>query len=212
MEQRVIYVMTHDSIGLGEDGPTHQPVEHLASLRAMPNLNVFRPADTIETMECWQLALETRSTPSVLALTRQGLPQVRLDADGGNLSARGGYVLREARSDVKAVLVATGSEVALAIEARDALEADGIGTRVVSLPCWELFQAQDSAYRDEVLGDGAVRVGIEAACGFGWSDILGADGTFIGMSSFGASAPAGDLFMHFGITANAVVAAVKERV
>ena len=211
MEQRVIYVMTHDSIGLGEDGPTHQPIEHLASLRAMPNLNVFRPADAIETAECWQLALESRATPSVLALTRQGLPQVRLVAGKKNLCARGGYVLREEGSELKAVLVATGSEVAIAVDARQALESDGIGTRVVSLPCWELFQAQDIAYRGGVLGSNVVRVGVEAACGFGWSDILGADGAFIGMSSFGASAPAGDLYEHFGITAKAVVKAVKTR-
>ena len=211
MEQRVIYVMTHDSIGLGEDGPTHQPIEHLASLRAMPNLNVFRPADPVETAECWQLALQSATTPSVLALTRQGLPQVRLDAGSENLCARGGYVLREEGSDLKAVLVATGSEVSLAVDARQALESDGIGTRVVSLPCWELFQAQDAAYRDGVLASGVVRVGVEAACGFGWSDILGADGAFIGMSSFGASAPAGDLYKHFGITAEAVVKAVKTR-
>jgi transketolase len=211
MEQRVIYVMTHDSIGLGEDGPTHQPIEHLASLRAMPNLNVFRPADPVETAECWQLALQLATTPSVLALTRQGLPQVRLDAGSENLCARGGYVLREEGSDLKAVLVATGSEVSLAVDARQALESDGIGTRVVSLPCWELFQAQDAAYRDGVLASGVVRVGVEAACGFGWSDILGADGAFIGMSSFGASAPAGDLYKHFGITAEAVVKAVKTR-
>jgi transketolase len=211
MEQRVIYVMTHDSIGLGEDGPTHQPIEHLASLRAMPNLNVFRPADTVETAECWQLALHAASTPSVLALTRQGLPQLRIEASDANLCARGGYVLREATGDHKATLVATGSEVSLAIEAREVLEADGIGTRVVSLPCWELFQDQDEAYRQDVLGKTSVKVGIEAAIGFGWSDILGADGTFVGMTGFGASAPAGDLYKHFGITADAVVAAVKAK-
>ena len=212
MEKRVIYVMTHDSIGLGEDGPTHQPIEHLASLRAMPNLNVFRPADTVETAECWQLALASASTPSVLALTRQGLPQARLEANDDNLCARGGYVLREATGEHRATLVATGSEVSLAVEARETLQADGIGTRVVSLPCWELFQGQDAAYRDEVLGKTAIKIGIEAAIGFGWSDILGAGGTFVGMSGFGASAPAGDLYKHFGITADAVVKAVKARI
>jgi transketolase len=212
MEQRVIYVMTHDSIGLGEDGPTHQPIEHLASLRAMPNLNVFRPADTIETAECWQVALESAATPSVLALTRQGLPQLRLQASDANLCARGGYVLRDAEGDHKATLVATGSEVSVAVEARETLQAAGIGTRVVSLPCWELFQAQDAAYRDEVMGKGVVMVGIEAAIGFGWSDILGDGGTFIGMTGFGASAPAGDLYKHFSITADAAVAAVKAKI
>jgi transketolase len=208
MGQRVIYVMTHDSIGLGEDGPTHQPIEHLAALRAMPNLLVFRPADTMETAECWALALSQKNRPSILALTRQALPHLRADAAVANHCARGGYVLRPARNARKVTLIATGSEVSIAVEAREALEAQGIGTAVVSLPCWELFEEQPESYRREVLGDG-LRVGIEAGAGFGWERYLGSDGIFIGMKGFGASAPAGELYRHFGITAGAVVDAVK---
>jgi transketolase len=209
MRQRVIHVLTHDSIGLGEDGPTHQPVEHLASLRAMPNLFVFRPADAIETAECWELALRRADGPSVLALTRQNLPAVRGEA-GENRCARGGYVLAEASGGRRATLIATGSEVHLALAARAALEAGGIPTAVVSLPCWEIFAAQDAGYRDQVLGD-ALRVGVEAAVGLGWERWIGPGGVFVGMTGFGASAPAEDLFRHFGITAEAVVAAVKRR-
>ena len=208
--QRVIYVMTHDSIGLGEDGPTHQPIEHLASLRAMPNLLVFRPADTMETAECWALALSQKNRPSILALTRQALPHLRADAAVANHCARGGYVIRPAKSVRKATLIATGSEVSIAVEAREALEAQGIGTTVVSLPCWELFDEQPESYRREVLGDG-LRIGIEAASGFGWERYLGSDGIFIGMKGFGASAPAPELYKHFGITAAAIVDHVKAR-
>lgn len=210
MHTRVIHVLTHDSIGLGEDGPTHQPVEHLASFRAMPNVFVFRPADAMETAECWELAVKRADGPSLLALSRQNLPALRTDA-GENRCARGGYVLAEASAARKATLIATGSEVALAMAARDALEAEGIPTAVVSLPCWEIFAAQDASYRDQVLGS-ALRVGIEAAVGFGWERWLGADGVFVGMGGFGASAPAEDLYRHFGITAEAVTAAVKKRV
>jgi len=209
MRQRVIHVLTHDSIGLGEDGPTHQPVEHLASFRAMPNVFVFRPADAIETAECWELALKRADGPSLLALSRQALPAVRTDA-GENRCARGGYVLAEASGPRRATLIATGSEVQVALAARDALEADGIPTAVVSLPCWEIFAAQDASWREQVLGRG-LRVGIEAAMGFGWERWLGPEGVFIGMSGFGASAPAEDLFRHFGITAEAVTAAVRKR-
>ena len=209
MRQRVIHVLTHDSIGLGEDGPTHQPVEHLASFRAMPNVFVFRPADAIETAECWELALKRADGPSLLALSRQSLPAVRTDA-GENRCARGGYVLAEASGPRRATLIATGSEVQVALGARDALEADGIPTAVVSLPCWEIFAAQDASWREQVLGRG-LRVGIEAAMGFGWERWLGPEGVFIGMSGFGASAPAEDLFRHFGITAEAVTAAVRKR-
>ncbi|MBX6374056.1 MAG: transketolase [Acetobacteraceae bacterium] len=209
MRQRVIHVLTHDSIGLGEDGPTHQPVEHLAALRAMPNLFVFRPADAIETAECWELAVKRADGPSVLALTRQNLPALRGEA-GENRCARGGYVLAEASGERRATLIATGSEVHLAVAAREALEAEGIPTAVVSLPCWEIFAAQDEGYRDQVLGR-ALRVGVEAAVSLGWERWLGPDGVFIGMAGFGASAPAEDLFRHFGITAEAVVAAVKRR-
>jgi len=211
MGQRVIYVMTHDSIGLGEDGPTHQPVEHLAALRAMPNLKLFRPADAMETAECWQAAIENRSGPSVLALSRQGLPAQRVALSDENLSARGGYVLHEAADGTpRFVLLATGSEIAIAAEARHILEAEGHPTRVVSLPCWELFDAQDQAYRDDVLGGEATRIGIEAAVSFGWERYLGAGGIMIGMRSFGASAPADKLYAKFGITADAVVAAARQ--
>jgi transketolase len=209
MRLRVIHVLTHDSIGLGEDGPTHQPVETLASLRAMPNLCVFRPADAMETAECWELAVKRADGPSVLALSRQNLPALRAEP-GENRSARGGYVLAEASGERRATLIATGSEVHLAMAARAALEAEGIPAAVVSLPCWELFALQDEIYRAQVLG-GALRVGIEAALGFGWERWLGPDGIFIGMQGFGASAPAEALFRHFGITAEATVAAVRKR-
>jgi transketolase len=210
---RVIYVMTHDSIGLGEDGPTHQPVEHLASLRAIPGLLVFRPADAVETAECWDLALREDKRPSVLALTRQGLPCLRTGDADENACARGGYVLREASADTpQAVLIATGSECAIAAEAQEALEAKGVPTRLVSLPCWELFDAQNDAYREDLLGGpDAVRVAIEAASTFGWERYVGREGAVIGMKSFGESAPIADLYTHFGITADAVVAAVNDR-
>ncbi|MDF1626720.1 MAG: transketolase [Parvibaculaceae bacterium] len=211
MEQRVVYVMTHDSIGLGEDGPTHQPVEHLASLRAMPNVLVFRPADAVETAECWQLALEAKKSPSILALTRQGLPLVRTEHKSDNLSARGAYELSPARSSAKVTLIATGSEVAIALAAQKQLENDGIATRVVSAPCLDLFDQQSATYRKETLGEGTVRIAIEAASGYGWERYIGLDGAFIGMQSFGASAPIADLYKHFNITAEAAVAAAKER-
>ena len=210
MEQRVIYVLTHDSIGLGEDGPTHQPVETLASLRAIPNLNVFRPADGVETAECWALALQATSSPSVLSLTRQGVPTVRTGHTDENLSARGGYVLLEADGERAVTILATGSEVSLALAARETLQADGHPTAVVSMPCAGLFDRQDAGYQAEVLGDGA-RVAVEAAVSLGWEKYLGPAGRFVGMSSFGASAPAADLYNHFGITAEAVAAAAKEQ-
>ena len=216
MELRVIYVMTHDSIGLGEDGPTHQPIEHLASLRAMPNLLLFRPADAVETAECWELALANAERPSVLALTRQGVPCLRAGAGGngtGNACARGGYVLREASAETpRVVLLATGSECAIADEARQTLEAAGVPTRLVSLPCWALFDEQEPSYRDGVLGDAdTVRIAVEAASPFGWERYVGPAGAIVGMRGFGASAPAKDLYAHFGITADAVVAAAKAR-
>jgi transketolase len=209
MRQRVIYVLTHDSIGLGEDGPTHQPVEQLASLRAMPNVQIMRPADAMETAECWELALRRTEGPSILVLSRQALPTGRTDA-AENRCARGGYVLAEAEGPRQATLIATGSEVPLALDARDRLAADGIAAAVVSLPCWELFAAQDDAYRAQVLG-GAPRIGVEAASGFGWERWLGDGGVFIGLSSFGASAPAAELYGHFGMTSEAVAAAVVRR-
>ena len=216
MELRVIYVMTHDSIGLGEDGPTHQPIEHLASLRALPNLLLFRPADAVETAECWEIALANAGRPSVLALTRQGLPCLRAGENGhgsGNACARGGYVLREASAETpRVVLLATGSECAIADEARQTLEADGVPTRLVSLPCWALFDQQEPAYRESVLGaDDAVRIAVEAASPFGWERYVGPAGAVVGMQGFGASAPAKDLYAHFGITADAAVAAAKAR-
>ena len=209
MGVRVVYVLTHDSIGLGEDGPTHQPVETLASLRAIPNLCVFRPADAVETAECWALALENDAGPSVLALSRQGLATVRTGP--GNLSARGAYILAEGDGERQATLLATGSEVGVALAARDLLQAEGIATAVVSMPCWELFEDQNEAYRQGVLGAGAVRVAVEAAVGQGWERYLGPRGAFVGMTGFGASAPGGALYEHFGITAEAVAAAAKEQ-
>lgn len=209
MGQRVIYVMTHDSIGLGEDGPTHQPVEHIASLRAMPNLNVYRPADAVEAAECWQAALEDTSAPSVLALSRQGLPTLRTEHTDENLSAKGAYILRDTVTTRDVTILATGSEVEIAVQAAEALATDGIKAAVVSMPCWEKFAAQESGYRDAVIGT-APRIAIEAAVGFGWDKWIGGSGRFIGMSSFGASAPAGDLYKHFGITSDAVIEAAKD--
>jgi transketolase len=212
MRQRVVHVLTHDSIGLGEDGPTHQPVEHLASFRAMPSLHVFRPGDAMETAECWELAVARADGPSVLALSRQNLPAFRTDGGAENRCARGGYVVAGASSGPRRVtLIASGSEVQVALAASDLLEAEGVPCAVVSLPCWELFAAQDEGYREEVLGGDALRVGIEAASPFGWSQWLGERGLFVGMSGFGASAPAEALFRHFGITPEAVAAAVRKR-
>ncbi len=211
MRRRVVYVMTHDSIGLGEDGPTHQPVEHLAALRAIPNLLVMRPADTVETAECWELALARDDGPSVLALSRQGLPTVRRDAVGENLSGHGAYILSPADRDRQVTLIASGSEVEIALQAQDLLKAEGITAAVVSMPCWELFAQQSAHYRDEVLGPGCLRVAIEAAISQGWERWIGADGGFVDMTSFGGSAPAKDLYSHFGITPEAVVEAVRAR-
>ncbi len=202
----VIYVLTHDSIGLGEDGPTHQPVEHLAMLRATPNLNVFRPADIIETAECWEIALTEKATPSVLALSRQALPMLRTVPGDENLSARGAYVLREAKGPRDVTILATGSEVEIAVAAADKLLSEkGIAAAVVSMPCWEKFEAQDDSYQSKTLGS-APRIAIEAAGRLGWDRWMGARGSFIGMQGFGASAPAGELYKHFGITAEHVVA------
>jgi transketolase len=206
MGLKVVYVMTHDSIGLGEDGPTHQAVEHLASLRAIPGLAVFRPADGVETAECWQAALACQG-PSVLALTRQGVPTLRA-ADAENKSALGAYVLSEPKGKRQATILATGSEVSVAVEAAALLAQDGISAAVVSMPSWELFAKQDSAYRASVMGN-APRVAVEAASGFGWERWVGAPENMIGMNSFGASAPAEELYKHFGITAAAVAARVK---
>jgi len=210
MGLRVIYVMTHDSIGLGEDGPTHEPVEQLAGLRAIPGLRVFRPADPVETAECWELALAAAKAPSVIALTRQSVPPLRRDA-GENRSARGAYVLADAEGSRRVTLLATGSEVALAMQARTLLKAKGVGAAVVSMPCWELFDAESAAYRQTVLG-AAPRVAVEAASGFGWERYVGLEGAVIGMKSFGASAPAEDLYRHFGITAEKVAEAALAKI
>ena len=216
MKQPVVYVMTHDSIGLGEDGPTHQPVEHLAISRATPNTNVFRPADAVETAEAWELALSQTGTPSVLSLTRQGLPTVRTLHSNKNLTAQGAYVLADADGKRQAILLATGSEVAIAMAAREALQAEGIGTRVVSMPCWELFEQQPDVYRRRILPGGPVRVAIEAGVRMGWDRWLFGErgkrdkGAFVGMDDFGASAPYDELYTHFGITFEAVAAQVRQ--
>ncbi len=211
MGVRAIHVLTHDSIGLGEDGPTHQPVEHLAALRAIPNLLVFRPADTIEAMECWQIALQTKTAPSALALSRQKTPAVRTVAATENLSAKGAYEIKAANGEAKATLFGTGTELALALKAAETLEAEGVATRVVSVPSFELFEQQDAAYQASVIGRGTVRVAVEAAIKQGWERFIGEDGAFIGMTGFGASAPAEVLYEKFGITSDAIVAAVKAR-
>ena len=207
---RTIYVLTHDSIGVGEDGPTHQPIEHLASFRSMPNVLMFRPCDVVETAEAWQLALESEDSPSLLALTRQALPMLRTRTKE-NLSARGAYVI----SDVKkgkarqATIIATGSEVSIAVEAQSKLRKAGIEVAVVSMPCTELFDRQDNMYQQEVLGS-VLRVAVEAGAKFGWEKYVGSNGKIIGMDSFGASGPADELFKFFRITADEIIDTIKE--
>ncbi|MCO6391199.1 transketolase [Aliihoeflea aestuarii] len=208
---RSIFVMTHDSIGLGEDGPTHQPVEQLAALRAIPNHYVFRPADVVETAECWQIALESDTTPSTLALTRQNLPTLRTDHNEDNLSSLGAYELATASAAAKVTIFASGSEVEIAMKAREILEAKGHPTRVVSVPSFELFAEQDEDYRAAILNDGSLKVAIEAGIRMGWDQLIGSDGIFVGMSSFGASGPYEKLYKHFGITPEATVAAVEAK-
>ena len=211
MGQRVIFVMTHDSIGLGEDGPTHQPIEHLASLRAMPNLQVMRPADAIETLECWQAALAREDGPTVLALTRQNVPPVRTEHTPENLALRGGYVIADSNGERAVTLIGTGSELSIALKARELLAAEGVEAAVVSLPCWSLFDRQTAKYRRAVLGPARCpRIAVEAGVAMGWEKYLGAKGAFVGMTGFGASAPYGDLYRHFGITPEAVAAAAKK--
>jgi transketolase len=207
----VVYVMTHDSIGLGEDGPTHQPVEHLAALRAIPNMRVLRPCDAVETLECWQLALEHKDGPSVLALTRQGLPQLRDRVDANNICAKGAYEIAgpDGRADVS--IFATGSEVSIAVEGAKLLAQRSISARVVSVPSFELFAEQPDDYRRAIIGDARVKVGVEAAVRQGWDAIIGSDGVFVGMTGFGASAPYKDLYRHFGITAEKVAEAALSK-
>ncbi len=207
MGQRVIHVMTHDSIGLGEDGPTHQPVEHLAALRAIPNLTVYRPCDTVETVECWQLAIESEHNPSVLALTRQNLPQLRQGVDTDNRCAAGAYEIARAEDKAAVSLFASGSEVAIAIAAQRLLAERGVAARVVSVPCLDRFMAQASDLRQAVIGDAPVNVAVEAGIRQGWDAVIGTDGAFVGMSSFGASAPYQELYRHFGITPEKVAEA-----
>jgi len=210
MEQRVIYVMTHDSIGLGEDGPTHQPVEHLAALRAIPHLQVLRPADAVETLECWQIALQSKNRPSILALSRQNLPPLRLDYVKENLSAKGAYKIA-GDDTADAVIFATGSEVAIAVDALPLLKEKGISGKVVSVPCLELFDAQDDAYKAKLIGKPKARVAVEAGIGLSWQKLLGEKGHFVGMHSFGASGPAEKLYEYFGITPEGVVEAVTRQ-
>ena len=212
MGQRVIHVMTHDSIGLGEDGPTHQPVEQLAALRAIPNLKVFRPCDAVETIECWQLALEMKDAPSVLALTRQNVPQLRQGFDARNRCAQGAYELVPAGDGAAAVsLFASGSEVAIAVAAQKLLAARNIAARVVSVPCFELFLALPEAERAAIVGQAKVNVAVEAGIRQGWDAIIGSAGAFVGMTSFGASAPYKELYRHFGITPEKVAEAALTR-
>jgi len=207
----VIYIMTHDSIGLGEDGPTHQPVEHIAALRAMPNMRVFRPADPVETAECWQLALERLKGPTVLALSRQNLTPVRTTTDAANRCAEGGYELVAANGEAKVAIFASGSEVEIAVAAQKQLAERSIAARVVSVPSLELLLAQPADKRATIIGNAPVKIAVEAQVRFGWDAVIGADGTFIGMHDFGHSAPAKDLYKHFGITADAVVEAAAKR-
>lgn len=201
MKQRVIYVMTHDSIGLGEDGPTHQPIEHLASLRAMPNMYVFRPADVVETLECWELALNLESSPSILALSRQNTPQIRLTHEKQNLCAKGCYIIKEFENELGVTIFATGTEVKIALDTAALLEAKGLGCRVVSVPCKDLFYEQDMEYQMLFTCNSSLKVAIEAGVAQGWERMIGSHGLFIGMETFGASAPYKDLYEHFGITA-----------
>jgi len=211
MGVRVVYVMTHDSIGLGEDGPTHQPVEHLAALRAIPGLDVYRPADAVETAECWEAAISAVDRPSLIALTRQSLQPVRTTYSDENLVARGAYELRAADGAAQATIFATGSEIEIAVAARELLASEGIAARVVSAPCFERFEDQPADYRKATIGDAPARVAVEAGVKQGWERFIGEDGGFVGMSGFGASGPYKELYAHFGITADAVAAAVRER-
>ncbi len=210
-QQRVVYVMTHDSIGLGEDGPTHQPVEHVQSLRMMPNVLVMRPADAVETAECWEIALRQKNRPTVLALSRQGLPQVRNAPDEIGMCSRGAYRLKKNGNAPKVTLVASGSEVHVALDCAEQLEMQGVGAQVVSMVCTELFDEQDDAYRSDILPDNTLKVSIEAGTTFGWERYVGIDGLTIGIDRFGASAPAGDLFAKFGLTAEAIVPQIMNK-
>ncbi|SFK56860.1 transketolase [Pseudovibrio ascidiaceicola] len=211
MKQRVIHVMTHDSIGLGEDGPTHQPVEHFAALRCIPDLQFFRPADITETLECWQLAMKAADNPSVLALTRQNLPSLRPHYESENLCAKGAYIIADCEEEATVTLFATGSEVEIAVDAKKELDGKGVATRVVSVPSFELFEQQSDAYKNAIIGGSPVKIAVEAGVRMGWDRFVGSDGGFVGMSGFGASAPYQELYEHFGITADAVVQEAEKR-
>ena len=212
MKLRVIYVMTHDSIGLGEDGPTHQPVEHLSALRSIPNLNVYRPADAVETLECWEHALQTSQTPSIIALSRQNLPLVRHENEAENLCSRGGYIIkRSSQKNTKVTIVATGSEVSIALNAQSKLEKDDIPTCVVSMPCLDIFNAQNEKYQNSVITPESDVIVVEAGVQQSWDKLLGRSGGFIGMDSFGASAPAKDLFNHYKITTEEIIKVATEK-
>jgi transketolase len=211
MKQRVIYVLTHDSIGVGEDGPTHQPTEILAGLRIMPNLKVYRPADAVETLECWELALSDKHSPSALILTRQNVPAVRIVNTDENLSARGAYILCEAECDRDVTIFATGSEVHIAVRAREILKNEGIHAAVVSMPCWELFDLQEEKYREFILGHDSVSIAVEASISPTWDKYIGSKGAFIGLKDFGLSAPGNILYEYFGITAEKVAEAAREK-
>jgi transketolase len=210
MSQRVIYVLTHDSIGLGEDGPTHQPIEHLTHLRTIPNLNIFRPADTIETLECWELALKNSNTPSVIALSRQKLPFVTETLTQKNMSGLGAYEIKKNNSNPKITLIASGSEVKIAIEAFNKLKDLNIDSKVVSMPCQELFNKQSKDYKEKILEKDSVKISIEASSVFGWEKYIGENGFSVGIKSFGKSAPIKDLYKHFNITSNNVVEIAKK--
>jgi transketolase len=212
MSLPVIWVFSHDSIGIGTNGPTHQPVEHLPSLRAIPNLWILRPCDAVEAAECWQLAVTNRTHPSVIVNSRQPLKTLRKTYSEENLCAKGAYIMADAEGGARrATIFATGSEVAVALEARETLQAAGVPTAVISVPCWELFWDQPAEYRARIIGRGTARVAVEAATRLGWERFVGEDGGFVGMKSFGASGPPAELFAHFGITAANVVAEVRAR-
>jgi len=211
MGVRAIHILTHDSIGLGEDGPTHQPVEHLAALRAIPNLMVFRPCDAVETAECWELALRAKDRPSAMALTRQNLPQLRNRLDEDNICAQGAYEIAGPDGPASVSIFATGSEVSIAVDAAKKLAEKGVAARVVSVPCFELFFEQPDDVRAAIIGNARVKIGVEAAVRMGWDAIIGADGIFVGMHSFGASAPYKELYKHFGITAEAIADAALKK-
>ena len=211
MKLRVIYVFSHDSIGLGEDGPTHQPVEHLESLRAIPNLNVFRPADINETIECWEIALKSKNNPSAIALSRQKLPYVSEHNSGENMSAKGAYVLKKTSDDSNITLIASGSEVEIALEAQEKLKVLNINSKVISVPCFDLFDKQSKDYKEQLLGANTFKISIEASNESGWKSVVGKDGVTLGMTTFGKSAPYKDIYQLFNLTSDEIVKIVKAK-